>query len=132
MAYTKRIEIRWRDLDGFAHVNNSVYLTYLEEARDEFYTALLGDTVHRAVVRRVEVDFLSGLTQDDDHVRVELELVAIGGSSATTRERIVSEADGRVAAAARSVMVHTSPDRTTSDPGSDADRALLEGVLCST
>jgi len=37
MPYTKRIEIRWRDMDGFGHVNNAVYLTYLEEARDEFY-----------------------------------------------------------------------------------------------
>ncbi len=38
MHAVKRIEIRWRDLDGFAHVNNSTYLTYLEEARDEFFT----------------------------------------------------------------------------------------------
>ena len=51
--FTKRIEIRWRDLDGFAHVNNSTYLTYLEEARDEFLTGVLGDTVHRVVVRRI-------------------------------------------------------------------------------
>ena len=42
MPYTKRIEIRWRDMDGFGHVNNAVYLTYLEEARDQFLTELLG------------------------------------------------------------------------------------------
>ena len=29
--FTKRCEIRWRDMDAFQHVNNSVYLTYLEE-----------------------------------------------------------------------------------------------------
>ena len=67
VAYTKRIEIRWRDMDGFGHVNNSVYLTYLEEARDEFYTELLGhDTVVRCVARRVAIEFESGLTQADD------------------------------------------------------------------
>ena len=26
-VYTKRVEIRWRDMDAFKHVNNSVYLT---------------------------------------------------------------------------------------------------------
>ena len=30
----KRIEIRWRDVDAYGHVNNAVYLNYLEEARD--------------------------------------------------------------------------------------------------
>src|SRR5438105_3829068 len=59
--FVKRIEIRWRDLDGFGHVNNSTYLTYLEEARDELLTRLLGDTVHRVVIRRIEIDFDSGL-----------------------------------------------------------------------
>jgi acyl-CoA thioester hydrolase len=132
MTFTKPIEIRWRDLDGFSHVNNSVYLTYLEEARDEFFTGLLGDTVHRVVVRRVEIDFLSGLTQEDDRVEVLLELVAVGGSSATTRERIVSVADGRVAASARSVMVHTNAERSASQPWGEGERARLEEALCST
>ena len=104
MHATKRIEIRWRDLDGFAHVNNSTYLTYLEEARDEFFTDLLGETVHRVVIRHVEIDFRSGLVHTDDHVDVELELESIGTSSATTVERIRSVADGRIAAEARSVV----------------------------
>jgi acyl-CoA thioester hydrolase len=126
MHSSKRIEIRWRDLDGFAHVNNSTYLTYLEEARDEFFTELLGDTVHRVVVRRIEIDFRSPLVQDDDHAVVELELVAVGRSSATTRERIVSAADGRVAAEAETVVVHIDADRTAAEPWDAAARAALE------
>jgi acyl-CoA thioester hydrolase len=31
-VHEKRIEIRWRDLDAAGHVNNAVFLTYLEEA----------------------------------------------------------------------------------------------------
>ena len=34
-VHEKRIEIRWRDIDAFRHVNNAVYATYLEECRDE-------------------------------------------------------------------------------------------------
>src|SRR6478609_9093829 len=125
----KRIEIRWRDMDGFGHVNNSTYLTYLEEARDQYFTDLLGDTVHRVVIRHVEIDFLSGLVHADDHVDVELELESIGTSSATTVERIRSAADGRTAAEARSVVVHTDADRSTSEPWPDESRRVLEARL---
>src|SRR6476659_3244730 len=125
----KRIEIRWRDLDGFGHVNNSTYLTYLEEARDEFFTDLLGDTVHRVVIRHVEIDFLSGLVHADDHDDVELELESIGTSSATTVERIRSAADGRTAAEARSVVVHTDAGRSASQPWPDESRKALEARL---
>jgi acyl-CoA thioester hydrolase len=129
MHAVKRIEIRWRDLDGFAHVNNSTYLTYLEEARDEFFTGLLGDTVHRVVIRRIEVDFVSGLVHEDDHVDVEIALEAVGSSSATTHERIRSVADGRVAAESRTVVVHTDAERESSQPWPDESRRALEARL---
>jgi acyl-CoA thioester hydrolase len=124
--FSKRIEIRWRDLDGFAHVNNSTYLTYLEEARDEFFTGLLGETVHRVVVRRIEIDFRSPLVQEDDHAVVELALVAIGRSSATTREVIRSAVDFRVAAEAQTVVVHTDAARAASEAWDGVARAALE------
>ena len=129
MHAVKRIEIRWRDLDGFGHVNNSTYLTYLEEARDEFFTELLGETVHRVVIRHIEIDFRSGLVHTDDHVDVEVQLEAIGSSSATTRERILSAADGRVAAESRTVVVHTDAERSTSEPWPDESRRALEARL---
>ncbi len=89
----KRIEIRWRDMDGFGHVNNSTYLTYLEEARDQYLTDLLGEAVHRIVIRRIEIDFVSGLTQDDDHVDVDVRLTGVGTSSLTLAE--TDRLDGR-------------------------------------
>ncbi len=132
MPYTKRIEIRWRDMDGFGHVNNAVYLTYLEEARDEFYTQLLGhDTVGRMVARRVEIDFLSGLVQDDDEVDVELEVTRIGSSSVTTSERLIAVSDGRVAARSETVMVHTDDERANAAPLPEEARRLLEGVAAA-
>ena len=121
----KRIEIRWRDMDGFGHVNNSTYLTYLEEARDQYLTDILGETVHRVVIRRIEIDFVSGLTQDDDFVDVDVRLTGVGTSSLTLDERIVSVADARVAATAQTVMVHTDDSRTASAPWPPEARAAL-------
>jgi len=127
----KRIEIRWRDLDGFGHVNNSTYLTYLEEARDQHLTDVLGDAVHRTVIRRLEIDFVSGLTQDDDYVDVDVRLTGVGTSSVTLEERIVSVLDGRVAATARTVMVHTDDSRTASAPWPDASRDAIDATLAA-
>ena len=42
-THEKEIEIRWRDLDVYGHVNHVVFLTYLEEARDEWLGSTLGD-----------------------------------------------------------------------------------------
>jgi acyl-CoA thioester hydrolase len=125
----KRIEIRWRDLDGFGHVNNSTYLTYLEEARDEHLTDVLGEAVHRTVIRRLEIDFVSGLTQEDDYVDVDVRLTGVGTSSLTLEERIVSVLDGRVAATAKTVMVHTDESRTASAPWPHASRDAIDARL---
>jgi acyl-CoA thioester hydrolase len=128
----KRIEIRWRDLDGFGHVNNSTYLTYLEEARDQHLTDVLGDAVHRTVIRRLEIEFVSGLTQADDYVDVDVRLTGVGTSSVTLEERIVSVLDGRVAATAKTVMVHTDDSRTASAPWPLSSRDAIDATLAAT
>src|SRR4051794_36322550 len=108
VPHRKRIEIRWSDMDAFGHVNHSRFLTYLEEARDELLTDLLGDAVYRMVVRHVEIDYLRGVTQErDDGVEVEVWVAGVGRSSFTTHERVRSWADGREVARSATVMVHT-------------------------
>ena len=129
MSFCKRIEIRWRDLDGFGHVNNSTYLTYLEEGRDEYLTSLLGDAVHRVVVGRIEIDFRSGLVYEDEHVDVHMRLVEVGRSSARLEERIESVADGRLAAEAKTIVVYTDDSRTASAPWPDEERKRMEGAV---
>ena len=68
--HEKRIEIRWRDVDNYGHVNNAVYLTYLEEVRDEWLANTLRDdeAVWDYVIARVEIDFRHEVRQADDDV----------------------------------------------------------------
>ena len=77
MVHEKRVEIRWRDVDAFRHVNNAVYATYLEECRDEWASRALGDAgdLWDFVLARVAIDFRQELTQDDDEVVVSCRLV---------------------------------------------------------
>lgn len=40
--FTHELCVRFRDCDAFQHVNNAVYLTYLEEARAAWFFAIMG------------------------------------------------------------------------------------------
>ena len=118
----KRIEIRWRDVDAYGHVNNAVYLNYLEEARDAWVQAVLGavsGSTWDFVLARVEIDFRAELTQDDGAVIVRCALDRIGRSSVGTREEVRKQ-DGTISAEARSVVVPRDPGTGRSRPLTDA------------
>ena len=127
----KRIEIRWRDVDAYGHVNNAVYLNYLEEARDAWVQDVLGrvsGSTWDFVLARVEIDFKVELTQDDGAVTVRCALETIGRSSVGTREEVRKD-DGTIAAQARSVVVPRDPRTGRSRPLTDPEREALEAEL---
>ena len=128
--HEKQIEIRWRDQDAYGHVNNAVYLTYLEEVRDEWLERALGDSgdAWGYVTARVAIDFRRELTQDDDAIVARFWLTRIGTSSVTTREEIVT-IGGELAAEAEAVLVARDSETGRSRPLSDAERAALEREL---
>ena len=115
--HEKRIEIRWRDVDAFRHVNNAVYATYLEECRDELCEQVLGDPWD-FVLARVAINFRRELIQADDIIVVGCAVERVGNSSVTLREEIRTLA-GELAAEAESVIV-------ARDSASGRSRALTE------
>ena len=125
-----RIAIRWRDMDAYGHVNNAVYLNYLEECRDAWAQSVLGGVADTwdFVLAHVGIDYRSQLTQDDGEVVVRCRLDSFGRSSVRTREEIV-KTDGTVSAQAESVIVPRSPDAPVSRPLTDRERAILQGEL---
>jgi acyl-CoA thioester hydrolase len=129
-VHEKQIEIRWRDQDAYGHVNNAVYLTYLEEVRDEWLERALGDSgdAWGYVTARVAIDFRRELTQDDEAIVARLWLTRIGTSSVTTQEEIVT-VGGELAAEAEAVLVARDTETGRSRPLSDAERAALEREL---
>jgi acyl-CoA thioester hydrolase len=127
MAHEKEIEIRWRDVDGYGHVNNAVFLTYLEEARDEWLERALGShgDAWDYVIARVEVDFRRELTLADDRVLSRCSLHSLGTSSVSTREELMT-LGGEVAAEAEAVLVARDRETRRSRPLSERERAALE------
>jgi acyl-CoA thioester hydrolase len=125
----KEIEIRWRDLDAFGHVNHVVFLTYLEEVRDEWLGGALGDedSVWSFVVARVAIDYRRELRLADDLVVARCGLGRIGTSSITTRES-VSTRGGELAAEAEAVLVARNAETGRSRPLNADERAGFERV----
>jgi acyl-CoA thioester hydrolase len=132
LTHEKRIEIRWRDVDAYRHVNNAVYATYLEECRDEFVIAALGAVGDPwdYVLARLAIDFVREVTQEDDAVLVRCSLARVGTSSLTLAEEIV-KLDGTLSARAESVLVARDLEAGGSRPLTAAERAAFERVLVS-
>lgn len=126
----RRVELRWRDMDAYGHVNNAVYLTYLEEARDAWVQEVLGKVTDTwdFVLARVAIEFKQELKQEDGAVLVRCALDSFGRSSVRTREEIVKQ-DGTISAIAESVIVARDPKVGRSRPLNDAEREALDREL---
>jgi acyl-CoA thioester hydrolase len=125
-VHEKRIEIRWRDLDAANHVNNAVFLTYLEEARDEWLDRMFGgDGGWDYLLARVAVDYKRELRLEDDEVLARIGLARVGTTSVTTREELLTGA-GELAAEAEAVVVARDSDSGRPRPLSPEERAALE------
>ena len=121
------VDVRWRDVDALGHVNHAVFLTYLEEGRDAFYTRMLGsDPIY--VVARLEVDLRAEVGYPDRRVTVRIEVEHLGTTSLTTRETVLTPS-GEVAARARVVTVRWDAGQRKPVPFSEAERAQLAEAM---
>ncbi|MGV8922568.1 MAG: acyl-CoA thioesterase [Thermomonas sp.] len=97
VLFQHAIEPRWRDLDAFGHVNNSNFLTYLEEARIRWFETFGGQWVNDAIAPLLAAVQLNYRAPIDYPSTISVELFAqrIGNTSLTVGHRIRS-ADGSV------------------------------------
>jgi acyl-CoA thioester hydrolase len=128
--HEKRIDIRWRDLDAYQHVNQAVYLTYLEETLDDWLREVLGlgeGEVWPYVAARVSIDYRNELRLEDRQAIGSVRLERVGTKSVTARADLRAP-DGRVAAEAELVIVARDPETGRSQPLNDRERAAFEAA----
>jgi acyl-CoA thioester hydrolase len=106
--FTHSIQVRFRDLDALRHVNNSVYLTYLEETRIAYMrahgTGSVLETERGTIMARSELDYRFPATLGDTLV-IEMCVGDIRGSSFEFLYRITRQSDSRLIAEAKTTMV---------------------------
>lgn len=89
------ITVRWRDMDAMGHVNNSKYISFLEEARVRWMLSVEGISMTdriAPVVANTNVNYRAPIVWPNDIV-VELYVERLGNSSVTIAHRIVDEKD---------------------------------------
>jgi acyl-CoA thioester hydrolase len=155
--FSHRIEVRFRDCDPMGHVNNAVYLTYLEQARLAQWRALwgFGRVPDAPVGRREDQDededeaaqpasvgsastapgvILARMEIDyrspvryGEVLEVRIGLAAVGRSSFTYEYEIV-DARAHIIATARSVQVMYDYTANRSVPIPDDIRRLFDAL----
>lgn len=105
--FVHRETARFSDLDPMGHVNNAVYLTWIENARIEFLRRLGAfdkpDTNEMAMIlARVEVDFRAPLGFDDE-IEIGVRTARLGTKSFDLEYELRS--GDQVVAGARTVLV---------------------------
>jgi acyl-CoA thioester hydrolase len=123
VQFEHRVPVRWRDTDALGHVNNAVFMTYLEEGRDAFYARIIGSEPIYVVVR-IEVDLRAEVLHQDRHVTVQITAERVGTTSLTTSETILTAAQ-EVAAQARVTSVRWDAELRKPIPFTDAERGRL-------
>ena len=132
MKYVNKQFVRWDDLDAMTHVNNAKYLTFAQEARFVWSTAVFtsamnSSTLIEMVVARAEVDFIEPIYEGGRFVDVEISVEKIGTSSFVVLYTIGDE--GKVFAKVKTVQVAISLETKKSRPLTDKEREFLTKYL---
>ena len=121
---------RFRDTDAMGHINNAVYITYLEVAR-QVYWRRLAETVDYGrvpfILARVECDFRSeALVSEVLELGVRCDW--IGGKSFGFAYEIRERGSGRLVVEASSVQVCYDYEARRSIPVPESLRRRLESL----
>jgi len=119
------IQIRFRDTDAMGHVNNAVYLTYLEVARTAYWHQVLAVANYNEVdfiLAKAEIDFVRPLLIQDE-ATVWIRVSEIGEKSFRFAYEIVATAE--VAARAETIQVMFDYAANRSKPMAPAQRAAI-------
>lgn len=106
--YSTTIQLRWKDIDQFGHVNNAVYLTYFETAR-YYYNRDVNQwdwNQDQYIIASIKVDYLRPIFYPGD-IMVYLRIGDIGDKSFVFHYAITFEKNGieKLAATGQSTQV---------------------------
>jgi len=124
----RELQPRFRDTDAMGHINNAVYVTYLEVARQEYWVALSGAEDYRRVpfiLAHVTIDFRSEALVNETLV-LGIRCGSIGAKSFTFEYEIREKRTERLVVEATSVQVCYDYDTKKSYAVPDALRRDLE------
>lgn len=123
--FSVELQPRYCELDGLAHVSNTVYPEYLELSRLQYFKAVgdpeTGPYAFTHVAAELRLRYVAACYYDEP-LRVYSKLVALGKSSARMHQAIAGAA-GDIRAVSEVAVVRSYGEGSL--PWSDAQRAAL-------
>lgn len=101
------VEVRFRDLDTFGHVNNAVTTSYVEHGRIRYLRDVLGFSPvgeMPMILAMIQVDYVTPIFYGEE-VEIASRVDWIGTTSLGMSHRLTAGEDGHEAARATSVLV---------------------------
>tara|TARA_B100001971_G_scaffold102899_1_gene94807 strand:- start:16 stop:429 length:414 start_codon:yes stop_codon:yes gene_type:complete len=98
--YSQHYELktRWKDIDSFGHVNNAVFLTYIEDARIMYFKRWnVTEKKRSLIVASIKIDYLRQIEHPSDLI-VGQKISRIGNSSFDIQSAIFLNNDPKPAA----------------------------------
>ncbi|MDE6198089.1 MAG: acyl-CoA thioesterase [Muribaculaceae bacterium] len=121
------LQIRFNDVDMFGHVNNAVYVQFMDMGKLAYFKQFMAGGFEKEEAVPVVADIhctYYAPTLIDERIEVLTALETIGSSSFVLQQRIVA-ADGSVKCTARTVMVNIDTRTGAPTPVSDRWRTAL-------
>lgn len=105
--HTLPIQLRFNDVDKFGHVNNTVYFSYYDLGKTEYFASVCPHVNWEEVgivVVHIEADFAAQI-HGGDHIAVQTAITGIGTKSFRLLQRVIDTHTGEVKCTCTSVMV---------------------------
>lgn len=116
--HTLPIQLRFNDVDKFGHVNNTVYFSFYDLGKTEYFASVCPGVDWEKdgiVVVHLDADFLSQIFATD-HVAVQTAVSEIGTKSFRLIQRMIDTDTGAVKCIGTSVMVAFDLEKHESKP----------------
>lgn len=95
-AYTCNIQLRYNDIDALGHVNNAMYVTYLEIARVNYFEHLMQTNIsldkEGIILARVAIDYKQPIVLGDA-LAVKIWCSKVGSKSFDLAYAIIKQTD---------------------------------------
>lgn len=101
------IQLRFNDVDQFGHVNNTVYFTYYDLGKTEYFSTVYPNfnlCKHGVVVVNIEANFLSSILSTQS-VAVQTTVSEIGNKSMTLVQQVIDTDTQEVKCICKSILV---------------------------
>jgi acyl-CoA thioester hydrolase len=105
--HTFPIQIRFTDVDRFGHINNTVYFTYFDLGKIEYFASacpVMDLRKDGVVVVHIETDFLSQILAND-RIAVQTAVSKIGNKSLDLIQQIIDTTLNEIKCKCKSILV---------------------------